>query len=290
MMCNLIKIICGIILLIGITHNEQCYADNTDVVGFQSYKTRFAKTNLRKEKPGIAFIKLPKFREIDDKGLIYKDVLEHSQQKPFGDEAGRHINVHETAHGIHSDVRNQYEKQSKTKLNAFYCLDGNIIILKEPNITMRHVVKYVPQKLQSYRWELYFVQQLKDWNDKPTYILEEWVAYILGSKCAVDDHQRGIVTQKSDAVSGCLDFSIYATALAIAVKKHDPEYWENYPDFKEMIRYNLIQAEKTLGAGLDVTQFNSEKQDILYSNLLYSVEAAEIRQFLIDEFDGIFVD
>lgn len=289
-MCNLIKTLLTVLILIGFIDYGKSLADNTDVVVIQSYKARFTKTNPRKEKPGLAFIKIPKYREIKDECSVYKDVLEHSSQKPFGDESGRNINVHETAHGIHSDVRNQYEKQFKTSLNAFYCLDGNIILLKEPNITIRHIKKYVPQKLQSYRWELYFVQQLKDWDDKPTYILEEWVAYILGSKCAVEDHQKNINTHRSDAISGCLDFSIYAVALAMAVKEHDSEYWKNYPDFKEMIRYNLIQAEKTLGAGLDITAFNSEKQDLLYSNLLYSNEAEEIRKFLTDEFDGIFVD
>jgi hypothetical protein len=289
-MCNLIKTLLTVLILIGITHYDKSFADNADVVVIQSYKARFTKTNLRKEKLGIEFIKIPKYREIKDTGSIYRDVLEHSQQKPFGDESGRNINVHETAHGIHSDVRNKYEKELKTQLNAFYCLDGNVILLKDPKVTMRHVVKYVPSNLRSYRWNLYFVDQLQYWDDKPTYILEEWVAYILGSKCAVDDAQKGIVIHKSDAVSGCLDFSIYAVALAMTVKNHDPEYWENYPDFKEMIRYNLIQAEKTLGAGLDISEFNSEKQDLLYSNLLYSKDGEEIRQFLIDEFDSIFVD
>ena len=288
-MCNLFKTL--ILLSLWITQYEYAKANDYDLVAIKNDKIRLIRKNTNKEKViSVNFITVPKYRTIEDSGLIYKDVLEHSKQKPFGDEAGRNVNVHETAHGIHSDLRNEYERQIKEyNLNAFYCLDGNAILLKEPKVTIRHVVKYVPIKLQSYRWNLYFVDQLKDWDDKPTYILDEWVAYILGSMCAVDDHQKKIITHKSDAVSGCLDFSIYATALAIAVKNHDPTYWNNYPDFKAMIKYHLIQAEKTLGAGLDIEAFNSAKQDELYYNLLYHDSASEIRQFLITEFDGVFI-
>lgn len=242
------------------------------------------------KKSGLNFIKIQKYRNIEDKGLIYTDVLEHSKQKPFGDDSGRNINVHETVHGIHSDYRNEYYKKLKYPLNALYCLNGNIVIVREPNITMRHVTKYIPKKLQSYRYKLYFVEQLQNWDDAPSYILDEWIAYILGSKCAVEDHQKGINTHKSDAVSGCLDFSIYATAFAMAVKEHDPEYWEKHTEFKEIIQYHLIQAEKTLGQGLDIREFNSESQDTLYNNLLYDSDSVDIRNFLIKEFNGIFIE
>lgn len=289
-MCNLLKILIIFISLL-VTHNETIKANDHYLVVIKNDKIRLIKKNTKPQKlVPIEFIKVPKHRIVQDAGSIYTDVLEHSKQKPFGDEAGRNINVHETAHGIHSDIRNMYEKQLKRyDLNAFYCLDGNAILLKEPSITIRHVIKYVPEKLRSYRWNLYFVQQLKDWNDKPTYILDEWVSYILGSKCAVDDHQKSIITHKSDAVSGCLDFSIYATAFALAVKENDINYWNNNPDFKAMINYHLIQAEQTLGAGLEIDAFNSDKQDQLYYNLLYDDSAKEIRKFLISEFNGVFV-
>lgn len=289
-MCNLIKTFV-ILMSLGITHYEYSKANDTYLVDIKNDKIRLIEKNNRQAKiVPIRFIKTPKYRTIKDKGLIYTDVLEHSKQEPFGDESGRNINVHETVHGIHSDMRMLYEKELKRyDINVFYCLEGNAIILTEPKISIRHVIKYVPTKLRSYRWNLYFVQQLKDWDDKPTYILDEWVAYILGSKCAVDDHQKNIITHRSDAISGCLDFSIYSIAFAIAVKNHDPDYWENNPQFKAMINYHLIQAEKTLGAGLEIEAFNSSKQDELYYNLLYDESAEEIRQFLLSEFDGVFI-
>ena len=289
-MCSILRVLC--IILLSVIYYDKTIADNIDVVDFKISKIRFNTQKRQQTKVifGINFINIPTYRSIKDKGPIYKDVLEHSKQKPFGDDAGRNINVHETVHGIHSDVRNEYEKKLGYRLNALYCLDGNIILLKEPNITIRHVIKYVPEELRSYRWNLYFVQQLSNWDDQPTYILDEWIAYILGSKCAVNDHELGIKTHRSDAVSGCLDFSIYAVAFAMAVKEHDPNYWKNHPEFKETIKYHLIQAEQTLGAGLDISAFNSEKQDALYNNLLHHINGEDMRKFLFEEFDGIFVD
>lgn len=288
-MCNIFKVLL-VIFFIGMLPYEISIANDTNMGTVKTCYVRFKKINLREEQSGISFIKIQKCREVNDNCSVYKDVLEYSKQKPFGDESGRNINVHETVHGIHSDYRNEYQKQLKYKLNALYCLNGNILLVREPNITIRHVIKYIPKNLQSYRYELYFVKQLPDWNDVPTYILDEWIAYILGSKCAVEDHQKGINTHRSDAVSGCLDFSIYATAFAMAVKEHDPDYWSKYPEFKETIRYHLIQAEKTLGQGLDIREFNSEKQDILYNSLLNDDASKNIRDFLFQEFDGIFVD
>jgi len=120
---------------------------------------------------------VPKNHNIDD-STVYNDVTSR-QKDPFGDSAGRHINVHETAHGIHSDLRNEYQKKLRYKCNAFYCLKGKAVILKDPNITIKNVTKYIPSNLKSYRYQLYFVDQLKNWNDMPTYILDEWTAYIL---------------------------------------------------------------------------------------------------------------
>lgn len=277
-----------LVLFFGYMNYERLLANDIYLASNQTNKTQNYSEDIQ-QKPLIEFVKIPKIRDINDKCTIFSDVLSHSPQKPWGNDGGRHINVHETAHGIHSDLRNEYEKLLKYRLNAFYSLNGNVIILKESNITIRHVVKFVPLKLRSYRWNLYFVEKLPDWNDQPSYILDEWVAYILGSKCAVEDNNKNIATIKSDAVSGCLDFSIYAVAFAMAVKTHDNEYWKNNPQFKEVIKYYLIQAEKTLGEGLEIEAFNSEQQDNLYRNFLYDQEAKDIRQFLLDHFDGIFI-
>ena len=93
-----------------------------------------------------------------------------------------------------------------------------------------------------------------------------------------------------DAVSGCLDFSIYAACFAMTVKKHDKEYWDSYPQFKYAIKFLLIQAEKTYSEGIAITNFRTSAQDNLYNSLQNHPDAKELREFLVEEFDGIFVN
>lgn len=235
----------------------------------------------------LDFIDVPKKNKNIPDDSIYNDVISR-QKTPFGDKAGRHVNVHETAHGIHSDLRNEYQKKLGYKCNAFYCLNGKAVILRDPNITIKNITKNIPKNLRSYRYQLYFVNQLKDWDDMPTYVLDEWNAYILGSECALEDVQRGLENPKSDAVSGCLDFSIYSIAMAKTVKELDPKYWEEHPKFKEFIKYNLKRAEKTFKSGKDI--FKSSGQDKLLDSFLNDKKSDDLRNFMKKEFGDYFLN
>ena len=214
---------------------------------------------------------------------VYHDVTSHFNTS-FGDKHGRSTNVHETAHDIHARERNK-RFESVGKCNAFYCLNGRIVVLKDPKLTVRQIL--VPSVLRSYRYKLYFEDQLVYWDEKPTYPLEEWSSYILGGECAVEDHDMGLPAEKSDAVSGCLEFSIYSVATAMAVKKLDSKYWDSEPNFKRFIRFNLGRAEKTFFKGRDT--FKSERQESLLKTLRTHEDATEIRNFMVKEFGEFFL-
>lgn len=230
------------------------------------------------------FITVPRYHNLLS-DCIYSDVLSHSKDNPFGNAHGRYTNVHETAHGIHSELRNQY----RNNYNAFYCLKGQAVLLKNPNLKIRHVSKYIPSVLRSSRYKTYFINQLSDWDDVPTYILDEWNCYLLGAECAVDDHYRQRDLDHTDAVSGAFEFSIYSVALAMAIKDIDTEYWSSYPQFKKFIRYNLHRSSKAFETGSLVPAFRYKEQDRLQQALLNDPDAEPIRLFLKNEFDGIFL-
>jgi len=238
---------------------------------------------------GIDFIYVPQYRTMDGDS-VYSDVLSHSKQKPHGDHDGRYTNVHETAHGIHNELRNQYKLIIKLPINVFYCLNGKAVIVDDPKIKIRHISPYIPEVLRSSRFKIYLIEQIQYWDDVPTYIFDEWTCYILGAECAVDDYQKKKPLEKTNAVSGALEFSIYSIGLAMAVKDHDPIFWKNNTNFKSFIKYNLIRAEKAFSAGADVPEFRNKEQDRLQQALLKDKDAEPIRQFLKTEFDGIFVD
>lgn len=235
---------------------------------------------------GPVFVEIPKQREINDHGA-YQDVLSYSVEAPFGNEHGRATNVHETAHGIHAEYRNKYTLKLKRRVNALYMRDGKIALVKEPDFLLKHIAREIPVPLRGYRYQLYFIDQQQYWDDRPIYVFDEWTAYISGGECAVDDLAKDIVEKGADAVSGCLEFSIYAVATYLTAKLRDPEYLAHEPQFKRVLYYNLTRAEQTFYAGREV--FKSTKQEALYNALQTHPEAAPVRDCLRNEFDGMFL-
>lgn len=236
---------------------------------------------------GLVLVDIPVYRELSPADTVYNDILSHSKQKPFGDAHGRSTNAHETVHGINSEIRLEYVK-TKKNINAFYAGAGKGIILENPNLTIRDIVPYIPEILRGYRFNLYFVKQLGHWNDIPTYPMDEWSAYIAGAECAVDDAEKGLPIEKSDSVSGSLEFSIYCTALALATKNKDPEYWKNNQQFKNAIQYYLIKSERIFFKGRE--KYPAKEQDMLLDQLRNHDDAKQLRDILLTEFQGVFVD
>lgn len=244
-----------------------------------------------KKPPAVPeFTNLPVFRSTNESGSVYNDVLSHSPVVPYGDKNGRSTNVHETAHGIHSYLRNKYTNELSKRVNGFYVLEGRAVIVEEPNIKKSQINRFVPQNLRSYRYNTYLAEQ-KAWDDVPLYIYDEWVAYVLGGKSAIDDVENGRHNdQWSDGVSGCLDFSIYAIATAMAVHEHDPEYWKNNKQFRDFTIWMLRESYETFMAGRNMKEFRWDKQEELLKELLTSKEAEPMRLFIVEHLDGIWLD
>ena len=231
------------------------------------------------------FVEVTVFRT-SEQGSVYGDILSHSKDAPFGDAHGRATNSHETGHGIHSYLRNKYTSEMGKKVNGFYCLGGRGCIIEEPRIRKSDANKFVPESLRSYRWSTYMTGQMA-WDDTPLYIYDEWTAYVLGGKTNVDDVQNNRYKGGwTDGVSGCLGFSIYATAICMAVKERDPAYWESNTQFKNFTIWMLKEAHKTYMMGHTMDQFKWDKQDKLLENLLTAPEGEPIRRFMRDHLEG----
>ena len=253
----------------------------------QTYSTNSDKLDNRTISVGLKLVNITPHNHTHSKD-IYSTIISHSKQKPFGDKYGRSTNAHETVHGINSELRQLYRKNFKHNINALYAGGGCGVIIKNPAIKLRDVVPYIPNILRGYRYNLYFVKQLGDWDEVPTYPMDEWSAYIAGAECAVDDVGRGIAAEKSDCVSGVLEFSIYCTALALSIRNKDTEYWKEHTQFKDTIQYFLIKSEKTFFEGQDIFPF--KEQNELLKNLREHPDASDLRNFLLTEFQGVFVD
>jgi len=219
-------------------------------------------------------IKLTKYREVEEDNYIYSDVLSHAKN-PVTNES-RATNVHETSHMISSQLRNE----NRGNVNGFYFEKGRGVLIKQPNLTIKDVAPYVSTNLRGYRYNLYFVDQLKYWNDSPLYIMEEWNCYSLGGSCAFVDWSLKLPLERTDAVSGAFEFMIYSTALYMCIKDKDPEYFENNDQFKEFFEYLLDRSHHLYIQGRTIPEYNSPKSDKLYAEYKNSEEGKKFIKFL----------
>ena len=171
--------------------------------------------------------------------------------------------AHETTHGISSALRVELGGE----LNAFYVGKGYAMILREPKFKKSLVNRYVPQELRGELWSTYMDNTqvnggatgaqhqgmvVEGWGDTPTYILDEYNAYIAGMECAAelkskglslgDDGNPGVRAWTKD-LDHAIEFSAYAHALQKAIADFDPQY----PDKERLasfLKYNNSRIAK----------------------------------------------
>ena len=198
----------------------------------------------------------------------YADVIGHCRT-PVTNET-RYTNAHETSHFISSALR-------RPGVNGFYLGNGQAILLVEPDVTLADVARYVRHK--GWRFKTYFVEA---WNDRPLYVLDEFTAYIWGATVAVQDADSGRRLERTDAVSGCMEFATYAAALAECVEAEDPGYWASKDG--DALRWFLAaminRADRLFVAGLDVEAFKSARQDAFLARWSADMAAVNVAERL----------
>ena len=113
--------------------------------------------------------------------------------------------AHETTHGLNSYIRNRLGPRKQ----SLYVLEGRCVVLDEPShIRLGDVARAVPQSERGQVYNLYLVQQQRDWDDTPTYVLDEWIAYVNGAKCG---QELGL--DYGSEVGFAREFTNYARAL-----------------------------------------------------------------------------
>lgn len=226
---------------------------------------------------------------INSKYDASKDLLSAVLSKtknPFvGD--GRTTDAHETTHMIHAELRNARVKAGQLRDPAsFFILPEYAFDTYHPKFKLAEVSAYLPKNLRFSRYDLYFVKQLKDHNDRPLYIYDEWIAYIVGAQVGIEDYDRGIKTDRVDVVEGPLEFSIYAVALCMAIKEKDPELW-NDKEFRVFTKDMLKTSEKVFFNGRN--KFRFLRQEEILQQLRTAEGSKPVRDFINEHFDGVFI-
>ena len=187
--------------------------------------------------------------------------------------------AHETTHGINSHVRNNFNDTGQ-QANGFYVMEDRALILVEPAIRKSDINAYVPESLRGSRYDLY-LGGMWDWDDMPTYIWDEWVAYTNGGAVGVDLVRSGLWRYDwRDGVMGSLEFTVYGLALGMAVEALDPDYFAEEEQFREFMAFQTERAMGVFFAGREMEPFAWDRQDALYRELCEGAGAEELRRFV----------
>jgi hypothetical protein len=186
---------------------------------------------------------------------------------------------HETTHGINAHLRN-YKNNTGQRANALYLMKDRFALVMEPPTTvLGNVATYVPASLHGSRFKTYLVDQVASWNDTPTYVFDEWVAYTNQSEVGVEIAKNGTLTEWQDGVAGNLEFTVYALALGLAVETLDASYFAQNLQFREFIAWNAERAMDLYRVGSVLPVFTFADEDAYYAKWKTSPDAAALRNF-----------
>lgn len=238
--------------------------------------------------PAVSPSRLPKFIDVPVKynrmndGSLLADILNRTDEPSLGD--GRATDGHESTHRLNNQLRNARGGSADC---CFYMFNGKAGYCREPGgFRKSQVAQYVPNSLRESRFRTY-VQGAGDWDDKPSYIAEEWSAYINDAAINVEDHGKGFKTDQVDCATGALEMGIYTIALCMAVEKYAPESWADDAQFKAIMKHQWVRAKEVYDKAAPLWPFHT--QDELLKSLRTSPDAEAMRQFIKTHFDGVWL-
>jgi hypothetical protein len=125
-----------------------------------------------------------------------------------------------------------------------------------------------------------YITGAADWDDRPLYIFDEWVAYTNGSEVGLNLQRAGQWRYGwRDGVAGTLEFTIYALATAMAVEARDPGYFRDHTQFRAFVAWNARRAMELYRAGAVTESFRWDRQDAMYRGLQTNPDAEAMRAF-----------
>lgn len=197
------------------------------------------KVLLEKESPKLVLQNEPRWkkwnriREVSDVdiGVVLGDLESHIGKDHQYKDGNKITWAHEVSHGINALIRNQI--YNKDGCNGFYVLQDRSIKFREPSINIRDVAKVIPEKLRGPSFNLYLVEQLDKWNDKPLYIMDEWIAFTNGSEVGKELNFNGWYYELLQAHN----FNIYCMCLAMVIERDVSNYQDS--EFKKFIMWNI---------------------------------------------------
>ncbi len=195
--------------------------------------------------------------------------------------------AHETTHGINSVMRNKPEYLFSRPTgpgitsgfgNSFYIERGCSVVMPEPYKTRKSwVLQSVPKSLQFSRKDTYIRGQLS-FEDRPLNLMDEFSAYINGSRTAVDQNKRGIWRDLGrDSITGAVEFIPMALGLGMTFAKHEPEYFKQSPQFLNLLKVQIERAVTVYNDASKIPGMLKQTESTVLNNLKNAADAEPMR-------------
>jgi hypothetical protein len=166
-----------------------------------------------------------------DLGVVLGDLESHLKKGHSYRDDNKITWAHQVTHGINAVIRN--ENMIKEGCNGFYVLQDRAIILKEPFITINDVVREIPNKLRGPSFNLYLIEQNDKWNDRPLYLMDEWIAFTNGSEVGKELNFEGWYFELLQAHN----FNVYCMYMAMIIDRDVSNYRDS--ELKKFMKWNI---------------------------------------------------
>jgi hypothetical protein len=145
--------------------------------------------------------------------------------------------VHEGTHYLNSRVGEEHGRP------GFYLTEGRAVLLEQPDLTLKQIADYIPEHDRRTIYDTYLVKQRQWWDDRPLYLLDEWVAYGNGTACRKSLNKTG--KERIDTVRFALEMEVYVRYMARLAAK-DPEY-QGIDDLNNFIEWHSKRVRYLAG-------------------------------------------
>lgn len=189
---------------------------------------------------------------------------------------------HEATHDVSIFFRMNKQDNYKALINAFYVFEDRVAIIENPPIKLSQMYDFIPDGLKDDLYDIYFPNP--PYEDNPLYVWEEWTAYVNGAAIGVDLVNNHLLTKNRDTLSSMLEFLLYASALALAVKELEPFYYKNNKQFRRFFHWNFKRSIVVYNDAKKLAPFDNKMHKEYLKKIKTLPDAKKIRTFLVENF------
>ena len=164
-------------------------------------------------------------KDSPDYGPVVTDVERHLPARHNFKDRDKITWTHEGTHGIAGQLRGKYHQP------GFYLLDNNAFTMKQPKTTIYAVAQKVPQSFRGSAYQNYCVDARPYWNTEPSYLIDEAVAYLNGSRARDELGIEG----RAETLRHLVDMMVCSTCIAYVTDCGDCKGCDD--DLKVLLRY-----------------------------------------------------